>query len=285
MRRREGAHLVPDLAQHARGVKVGGRLGIGNTVAAAEVQILGKEAGFAVHVGDEGQHHLRRLDKRRAVENLRADVAVEALQTHAGKRERALDKRHSLPGLDGGAEFGIDRAGDDLFMRMRIDARRNAQQDVLHLAVRAGDAVEREQLVLVVDDEGAHPDVQRVGDIRVGFVVAVEIDVLRIKAGLAGGIQLAGRNDVRADPLRRGDAVDVHIRQRLRGEQHAAARGEAYCFGACPRRRHRAACRISRRARPCRSRRHRDDRFPRRYNYRAGCASVIPSLPRRRRVL
>ena len=113
-------------------------------------------------------------------------------------------------------------------MRVRVDAGRQTQQNRLRFPFLSGNAVERKQLVLVINDKGAHPDVQRVSDVRVGLVVAVKIDVRRIKSRLAGRVQLAGRNDIRSHLLRCGDAVDVHVRQRLRGEQHAAACREAF---------------------------------------------------------
>ena len=133
------------------------------------------------------------------VKDLRADMAVVAHQADVGKTQGEADKILCLPGFDCDAEFGVDLAGGDGFIGVRVDARRQTQQHLLPDAPALCLAADDFQLLRMVGNKIADVCCHRIGNVGIGFVVAVEEGALHLKARA-----LCRRN------LARGDDVDRH---------------------------------------------------------------------------
>ena len=84
--------------------------------------------------------------------------------------------------FDGCAEFGVHLARGNFGLRVGVDARGEAQKDLLTDALACGIRLDGVKLLPVIDDEIADSAVDGEGDIRVGLVVAVEERVFERKA-------------------------------------------------------------------------------------------------------
>ena len=79
------------------------------------------------------------------------------------------------------AELRVLLAGRDLLVGVGLDPRRHPQQDAL--AATGGEPLEAVDLVEGVDDQVADAGVERLQQLRLGLVVAVHVDALRVEAG------------------------------------------------------------------------------------------------------
>ena len=193
------------------------KLGVGHAQSAAQVQLLHLISALGLDGGDELHHNVGGLGEGIGVEDLGADVAMEARQMDVGLGESQLDDVHSLSRLNGGAELGVHRAGHDGLVGMGIDTGGDAEQDALGDASCSGVGLHRQKLVGIVHHEGTHAHVHGIVDIPFGLVVAVEVDALGREARTLGGIQLATRYAVHAHALLGGDPVDPREAQSLGG--------------------------------------------------------------------
>ena len=192
-------------------------LGVGHAQATAQIQLFHLISACGLDGCDESHHNVGGLGEGVGVEDLGADVAMEARQMDMGLTQRQLDDLHGLTRLNGRAELGVHRAGHDGLMGMGIDTGGDAEQDALGDAPCGGVSLQRQKLVHVVHHEGAHTHVHGIVHIPLGLVVAVEVDALGREAGTLGGVQLAARYAVHAHALLGGDPVDPREAQSLGG--------------------------------------------------------------------
>ena len=113
-----------------------------------------------------------------------------------GMRQRLPDGGLALAGVHREAELVVEHAGRRVGVRVRVDARREAEQRLLAHAFGLRHAVEELHLVEVVDDDAADAGVQRLAQLVLGLVVAVEVDALRREADGRRDRQLAAGDDV-----------------------------------------------------------------------------------------
>ena len=155
-------------------------------------------------------------------------MAVEAGQPDVRGLEGLLRDLEGLPRLDGDAELGVHPAGVHRLVGVGVDARRDAQKDVLGDAVFPGHAADAAQLLEIVHDEAGDARLDAHAYLPQGLGAAVEVEPVRGKARLERGVQLPGGDNVRADALIVRDAVDLLEAQGLAGHQGHAARGEVF---------------------------------------------------------
>ena len=216
-------------ADAGRDIRARVAVDVAHAVAAAEIQLLKGEAQLVTHLGHEVDHQIDRAQIHVLVEDHRADVAVQTGELQLRHAERGAYEFHGLAGLDRHAELHVHRAGVDSLVGVRVDARGDAQQDLLPQAARLGRLAQGDQLVTVVHDEAAHAAIERESDVPVRLAVAVVIDVLRREARRERRGDLAGGDRVDAEALLGHDAVHpleggglARVeRQRVRAEARA----------------------------------------------------------------
>ena len=133
------------------------------------------------------------------VEGAARSINMATLVYTSWELQGEADKILCLPGFDCDAEFGVDLAGGDGFIGVRVDARRQTQQHLLPDAPAFCLAADDFQFLRMVGDKIADVCCHRVGNVGVGFVVAVEEGALHLET-----CALCRRN------LARGDDVDRH---------------------------------------------------------------------------
>lgn len=179
-----GAALLQVLGQGpdvAGDVHHGVALHIPHPEAAPQVQGAGHEAVGCPHGLGEVQEDVHRVAEGLGLEDLGADVAVEALHLQVLLPQGRRHEPGGLAGLNGHAELAVDPPGVDGLEGVGVNPRGHPEEDPLPDAPGPGGLVQPVQLLEVVHDEAAHPAVQGVGDVLVGLVVAVEVEPLRGK--------------------------------------------------------------------------------------------------------
>ena len=132
---------------------------------------------------------------------------METHQRHVRQRARTLEQRFCLPGLNGCAELGVHLSGGDRFVGMRIDPRRQPQQDALLLAKRSGNEVDRIQLLVVIRHKVTDALLDRILNLRVGLVIAVEIGLFHRESRQRRRVDFPGGHNVDAHTLAAHDFV------------------------------------------------------------------------------
>ncbi len=140
--------------------------------------------------------------------------------------QRFTQERLRLPGLNGRAKLGVNLARADFRMGVRVDARGQAEQNILRNSSRPGLNVDGGELVQVVADNAANPVGNGERDILVGLVIPMEIDALHRKAGPVCRVQLTWGDNIHPQALLRGDLIDVFKAQRLAGVEGHGAGGK-----------------------------------------------------------
>ncbi len=153
------------------------------------------------------------------VEDLRADVGVQALQVDQRVVPHALDGGRHL--VHGHAELGAGAAGGQRRVSGRVDAGAGPQQ---HRGAGAGQPRDAVDVVEPVDHDVADARVQGGPDVVVGLGVAVHDDLRRVDAGGQGQAQLARPDHVTAQALLGQDLDDRRGREGLGREADPAAR-------------------------------------------------------------
>ena len=197
--------------------------GIAHAEAAAQIQQPEGMPRFLLHARKIRQHDICGVAEGSAVENLRADVAVEALQRDGRRMQRLSRQLQRLPRFDGGAELAVYPPRDDRLKGVRVDAGRKTQQYPLRHAAGGGVGADARELLGVVHDEQPHAAVDAKAHVVHCFGAAVKDHALRGEAGLQRGVKLAGGDNVGAQPLLAGEAVYALEAQRLAGQQHRRA--------------------------------------------------------------
>ena len=111
-------------------------------------------------------------------------------------------RRQRLLLVDGYAELAVHMRGDHIFMRMRLHARIDPDHHMDIVIETRHLRAEIFPLHDIVYDEGADLCLQRFFDLLRRLIVAVEMDVRRIKAGRQRRIQLSAGDDIQAQPVR-----------------------------------------------------------------------------------
>ena len=208
-----GGHLAQT------GGNVDGRVAllIAHAVAAAQVQFVELQAQLVLDLAHKGEHDIDGALVDVLPEDHGAHVAVQARHLHMLHAQRGPHELHRLAGLHRDAELHVHRPGVHGLIGMGIDARRDAQEDLLPDTARGRFLLQRDQLVAVIHHKAAHALRQRVGDIRVGLAVAVVIDLLRREPRLQCRMDLPHGDAVHAQALLGHDAVHLLETGRLAG--------------------------------------------------------------------
>ena len=146
-------------------------------------------------------------------------MAVEPVEDERGAGERGFHEVIRLSRGNRHAELRVDVSGDDLFMRVRVDAGGDPEQDMRRHAFFRGDPPEGLELVGRVDDDVSDAEIAGEREIRVRLVVAVEEDLLHGKARGLRREDLTGRHAVRQQALLRDEPVQALVAQRFSGER------------------------------------------------------------------
>ena len=153
-------------------------------------------------------------------------MAVVAHQAEVWKVQRVLDKVLRLSGLDCDAELRVDLARRDSFIRVRVNARSQAQKHLLADAPALGLAADNFELFLVVRHKVAHIRSHGVGDICVGLVVSMEEGALHREARALGRCDLARGDDVNGHFFLLHDGIHALEARGFAGVERIASRSE-----------------------------------------------------------
>jgi hypothetical protein len=168
-------HLVGQDGRRQRRVLAG----VGDAVAAAEVDF---RCGITQFVADplvQPDQALGGHVESGGVEDLAADVAVQAEKTQfAGMRQDLAGGVEGDLAAEREAELLVLVAGRDELVRVRLDADGDPEHDRRDDAEFAGDGDDRSISSIAVHDDPAHPIGQRLAQLGDRFVVAVEADSL-----------------------------------------------------------------------------------------------------------
>ena len=175
--------------------------GVSHAEPAAEVEHLCGVAEVFFDRRGKGEHDVDRALEDVLVKDLRADVAVEAAKFDVFFLQGERHDLVGLPGRDRNAELGIDFPRVHCLVGVGVNARGQANQDLLSDPAPCGSRFNRFDLLAVVCNEIAHAVFHRKVDIGVGFVVAVEKGEREVKAGALCKIDFARGDDVDAHPL------------------------------------------------------------------------------------
>ena len=157
-----------------------------------------------------------------SLQDLGADVRVQAHEFQVG----------AVPGLSQGAlgragvqretEFGIERAGLAIVVSVDVDPWRKAQPDGNPLPPLGKQPLQHSELVEVVYHDTPHAPLQGGSQLGRGLVVAVEVDPLGWKPGLLGHVELAAGDHVQAQSLLRKELGQGQVEISLAGICHLA---------------------------------------------------------------
>ena len=191
---------------------------VGDPEPAADVEQLGLEIDRAGEVGE----HLDRLRVGLELEDLGADVGVEADELHPPGGAHPLDRALGEPVGEAEAELRVELPGLHVVMGGRLDSRGEPDQHPLRPieeTVGALDLVER------IEDQVADARVEGVAELGLGLVVAVHVNPSGIEAGGERHVQLPTRRDVGRKPLLDAEPIGRRHRQRFAREQHLVVAG------------------------------------------------------------
>ena len=215
-----GALLLDDGAQTVGVVEdvhrvVGG--GVGDALAAAEVELGQHDAVLVADLGQQRDHAVSRQLEAVHVEDVAADVAVQPDQLERGQSEHRADRLSSSAARQREAELLVLLAGLDVLVGVRLDARRHADVDPLAHAVALGDRCQALDLDGAVDDETADAGADPALELGDALVVAVEQQPLGGEACLQRDGQLAAGAHVERQALLGDPAGDRRAEERLAG--------------------------------------------------------------------
>ena len=184
------------------------------------------DAELGDHVAQQPDHAVRGELEPCDVEDLRADVTVQADQTQVVGRE------HPAHGVHGGAagqrqaELLVLVRGRDELVGVRLDADRHADQHVLDDARVAGDRVEPFDLGHRVEHDVPDPGLDGRGELVDRFVVAVQRDPLGREVRVQRDGEFAAAAHVERQPLLVDPAGHLAAQERLGGVAHVVAPAE-----------------------------------------------------------
>ena len=165
---------------------------------------------------------------------------MNAVQPDAVRGERSADELHSLSGRDGKPEFGIYGAGCDFFVRVRVNSGRDAQKDRLHRPSLNRFATDCAKLLRGIRYNDSDSRIHCKGNIRVGFVVAVEKNLFHRKSRRMCGVNFPGGYAVHAESFLRDNSVDSFEAECFGGIQRQGVRSVGAFHGTLPQTAHAA---------------------------------------------
>ncbi len=184
-------------------------------VSAPDVQTANPQARLA-QTADQVQRLAYRLDVRIGREDRRAQVEVKPVQGHVLVGAVGLEER--LGPVQVHAELGFLLARGDVVVGLGVNVGVDPQRGAGFCPSGRGQPREVLELGLRLDVEAGHSGGQGGVDLLVGLAHAGEDYAAHLGARLPGAVQLAARDHVEARALRRQQAEDVNVRQRLDGE-------------------------------------------------------------------
>ncbi len=181
------AHLLAH-ALHFDGHVVGDGRGdvfvrVADTQTSPDVEAAAGETQLAMSLADQLHQDVDGLAKAIELEDLAADVSVEAHQVQMRRLLRLPDGLQSYSVGEAEAELRIDLPSLDVRMRVRFDARSDAQEDVLGPASLRRKLLQHGQFLEAVHHHVPHTDREGVLELLFGLVVAVKEDAFRREAG------------------------------------------------------------------------------------------------------
>ena len=189
------ARIQPRQQQLAQRVGGGGRfIGVGNAQAAAQVNLAQRHAG-GLDGFEQIEHALQRVQIRRGLGDLRADVAADAC--HAQPRQRSGQLAGGQGVIVGDAELVVAQAGGDVGVRARVHVRIDADAHGRRQAAGGGHVVEGQQLGFAFHVEAANARLQRGLHLAAGLAHAGKDDFSRLRASGQRARQLAAGDDVK----------------------------------------------------------------------------------------
>ena len=153
-------------------------------------------------------------------------MAVQPDQAQVVGREHPAHGIHGRAGGQGQPELLVLVGGGDEFVGVRFHTHGDPHQHVLHDAGLTGDLVETLDLDHGVDDDVTDAVLDGRGQFSDRFVVAVQGDSFRRKAGVQRHGQLATAGHVEGQALLSDPAGDLGAQERLRGIVHVLAAAE-----------------------------------------------------------
>ena len=189
--------------------------------AAAEIEEL--EPELRVEAGDEGGEFLRGFGEGAGVEDLRADVGLDAADFQVGKAGGFFVD--GCGAVDADAELVLAFSGGDEFVGLRVHIGVHADGDGGAQAEFAGDGVDALEFGLAFDIEGEDAFAQGVGDFLAGLPDAGEGAAAGLPAGFQHAEEFAARDDVETGAEPREEREDGEVRIRLHGIANQVVEG------------------------------------------------------------
>lgn len=206
--------------------------GVRDAEAAAEVDLGQFDAVLVADLGEQ-LHHAPGGDLESGhVEDLRADVRVDADEVEAVEGECTAHRLGGLPVGERDPELLVLVRGGDELVGVGLDADGDADLHPLADAVPLGDVGDADDLLEGVEHDP--PDARLDGplDLGDGLVVAVEGDALGGHPGVQRGGQLTAGADVEVQPLLLQPAHDGAGEKGLPGVEDVGVRAEGLGPGA-----------------------------------------------------
>ena len=182
---------------------------------------------FSSGLAHPGEHLGQPLEALQ-LEDLRADVRVQAVQLEPGVGAGRHRARHVV---EAETELRVLLAGLDVRVRRGLDPGSDPQQHASAAPAQPLDLVER------VHHYVSHTDLERVVELGLALVVAVEVDPPRLEAARERQVQLPAAGHVGGQPLFDEQAVSRGAGKRLARVDHLEAldpRPEGLDVGARP---------------------------------------------------
>src|SRR6266850_4836970 len=148
-------------------------------------------AGRGTHLVRERDESARELTIGTGVAHLGTDVGVNADERKAFRARDLARLAERFAGADRRAELTVDRAGDEVWVRVDLDAGRDAEPDRLRTASAMRQPSEPLDVVGAIDHEAADAGLESGGDLVVGLGVAVQLHARRRKPGASCGLELS----------------------------------------------------------------------------------------------
>ena len=174
-------------------------------------------------LGQQRDHHLGHALEGARVEDLGADVGLDPQPPDARLPGEEPERGVELAAAQVEPELGIFLARADELVRVGLDAGGDAQEDVHGVAVDVREGEQQPQLVEVVHVDAADADGEGAKQLLGRFVVALQHAGRGGHASLQGRVQLAGRDDIEAQPFLVHERMDGHHGEGLAGVEHPAA--------------------------------------------------------------
>ena len=141
---------------------LGVRIGVPDAKAAAHVEHICFKAELFFHFSDEGKIFFRRKHKGLLFKDLRADMAMEAAQPQMLLGEHIFGDLLRRAACDGEAELGVGRRRLHIGVRVRLYARVDADEHVLHEVATLSLPFNEVGFGVRIDDDRADAAIERI---------------------------------------------------------------------------------------------------------------------------